>query len=298
MQIIETSKHKLHQLQAGGAKLGALCLTGLVALTGSGWYALSPRVTERDAALKIVRGKLVDSSVAAGVKMDDVFPHVKYIVLPKYLQRMTMHAAPSDNFAVRTKEKAQVFGNFEVHYTLNNQDPNFAHIFTELHCDSPEALKPFIGNFVVPSVIDTYKEVPTISVNDNLTGIGKKIAERLQKELNEAGYTYINIKAVIPSGVGLSPTANADLEQIVSEERKLTLLDAQKKVAEKEQEVAVAQSGATVAGFEALRKGGVPEKDLASMYYLQSLRVLDKLGVPGVPGPIPNTSASLVVPAK
>lgn len=175
MHIIKTSKHKLHQLQAGGAKLGALCLTGLVALTGSGWYALSPRVTERDAALKIVRGKLVDSSVAAGVKMDDVFPHVKYIVLPKYLQRMTMHAAPSDNFAVRTKEKAQVFGNFEVHYTLNNQDPNFAHIFTELHCDSPEALKPFIGNFVVPSVIDTYKEVPTISVNDNLTGIGKKL---------------------------------------------------------------------------------------------------------------------------
>lgn len=298
MHLSASLKTKQHQLQAGSAKLGALSLAGLMAVVGTGWYALSPRVTDRDAALRIVRGKLVDSAVPPGVKMDELFPHVKYIVLPKYLQRMTVNATPSDNFAVRTREKAQVFGNFEVHYTLNNQDPNFSHIFTQLHCDSPEALKPFIANFVTPSVIDTYKEVATISVNDNLTGIGKKIAARLQQELNDAGYTYINIKAVIPSGVGLSPKANADLEQIVSEERKLTLLEAQMKVAEKEKEVALAQSAVTVSAIDALRKGGVAEKDLAPLYYLQSLRVLDKLGVPGVPGPIPGTAAGVIAQGK
>jgi len=78
-------------------------------------YAFSPRVTEREAALKIVRGELTNAQVTDGVKFDALLPHVEYIHLPKFLQRMTVKATESDSVAVRTKEKAQVFGEFEIH---------------------------------------------------------------------------------------------------------------------------------------------------------------------------------------
>ncbi len=60
-------------------KLGGIAAGALKGVFGRGdcsRYTLSPRVTEREAGLKIVRGSLVDSNVSTGVKMYAILPHV------------------------------------------------------------------------------------------------------------------------------------------------------------------------------------------------------------------------------
>ena len=261
-------------------------------------YAFSPRVTEREAAIKIVRGELTNAQVTDGLKFDALLPHVEYICLPKFLQRMTVKATESDAVAVRTKEKAQVFGEFEIHYNLDNSRPEFGDIYTRLKCDEITDLEPFIANYALPAIIDTYRTIPTASVNDNLTGIGKSIAAALQRTLDENGYPYIRIQDVIPSGVGLSPKANADLEQIVSEERKLDLQRVQMTVADNAIALTEKQAAVTAKALESLRAAGVPEDQLIAAYYLQLLRDSDSIGRPLVPGPIPGTGVSGVVTPK
>lgn len=272
---------------SGTAGIGALA----VAL-----YSFSPRVTEREAALKIVRGELANSHVEPGIKMDAVLPQVQYIHLPKWLQRMTVEATEKDQVAVRTKEKAQVFGHFEIHYLLDSDHKNFGEIYTKLKCDEVTDLEPFIRNFALPAIIDTYRDVNTSAVNDNLTELGKKIAARLQETLKSNNLPYIKIEAVIPSGVGLSQKANSDLEQIVSEERKLDLQRVQAQVASNAVHVTDAQTAVTARALQKLRDAGVPESQLATMYYLQLLRDADGIGKAGVPGPIPGSSASVLLP--
>lgn len=278
------------------AKIG--CVAGGAALLGLAAYAFSPRVTERDAALKIVRGELTNAQVEEGVKIDALLPHVEYICLPKFLQRMTVAAELNDNVAVRTKEKAQVFGKFEIHYTLDNSHPSFGDIYTRLKCDDITDIEPFIQNYALPAIIDTYRTVPTAAVNDNLTAIGKTIAATLQKTLDENGYPYIKVQDVIPSGVGLSPKANADLEQIVSEERKLDLQRVQRTVAENALELTEKQSAVTAKALQDLRAAGVPEDQLIGAYYLQLMRDTDSIGKQFVPGPIPGTGVSGVITGK
>jgi hypothetical protein len=164
------------------SKTGCFIGAGATAAVASlALYAFSPRVTERDNGLKLVRGELTNSRVEPGVKMDAILPHVEYIKLPKFLQRMKVTANEGDNVAVRTQEKAQVFGEFEIHYSLDNTNEKFSEIYTRLKCDEITDLEPFIKNYAIPAIIDIYRTVPTASVNDDLTTIGKKIAEALQK---------------------------------------------------------------------------------------------------------------------
>lgn len=275
-----------------------IVMTGTAALAAASLavYSFSPRVTEREAALKIVRGELVDAHVTPGVKFDAPLPQVEYIRLPKWLQRVTVIASGTNSVAVRTKEKAQVFGNFEIHYLLDTDHKQFGELYTKLKCDEISDLEPYIRNFALPAIIDTYKEVPTAAVNDNLTVLGKKIAEKLQGILKDNGYPYILIDAVIPSGVGLSQKANLDLEQIVSEERKLDLQKVQSQVASNSVQLTLLQTEVTAKAFQKLREVGVPENQLVNAYYLQLLRDGDGIGKPGVAGPVPGGSGFIVNP--
>lgn len=261
---------------------------------GTGIYTFAPRVTERDAALKIVRGELVDAHVERGVKMDAIFPHVEYIRLPKFLQKVAVSARESDDVTIRTKEDARIYGVFEVHYMLENDDPNFTNIYTELKADEIADIEPFIRNYTIPAAIDVYKMVPTASVNDNLTDIGNQLKKRLQDILDEHGYTYIRVKDVVPSGVGLSAKANADLESIVSENRKLDLMKVQTQVADQSLALTEKQAAVTAKAISELQKAGVPDDQLIQAYYLQLMRDNNSIGKEFVPGPVPGTGVGAV----
>lgn len=274
--------------------LGAVFVAAATGLGSGLLYVVSPRVTERDAALKIVRGELVDAQVSRGVKMDAILPHVEYIRLPKFLQKVAVSARESDDVTIRTKEDARIYGVFEVHYMLENNDQNFQNIYTELKADTIADIEPFIRNYTIPAAIDVYKTVPTASVNDNLTDIGKQLKGRLQDILDDHGYTYIRVKDVVPSGVGLSAKANSDLESIVSENRKLDLMKVQTQVAEQALALTEKQAAVTAKALEALRESGVEESQLIQAYYLQLLRDNNAIGKEFVPGPIPGTGVGAV----
>jgi hypothetical protein len=257
-------------------------------------YAISPRVTDRDAALKIVRGALVDHQVQTGVKMDALLPQVEYIILPQFLQKTSVSAEASGSVTIRTKEKARIQGTFEIHWSLDSKDENFRNIYEQLNADTIEKIEPFIRNFAIPAAIDVYKDVPTAELSDNLTKVGGDIAASLQRILDAEGYTYIKVKTVIPSGVGLSEKANADLEAIVSEQRRLDLLKVQQQVAEASVGVTAAQTAVTTKAFKELEEAGVPKGQLVQAYYLQLMRDGGFVGKPFVPGPIPGTGVGAV----
>lgn len=275
-------------LKLGGGVVAAF------ALVAAATYAVSPRVTERDAAMKIVRGALVDTQVSDGVKMDALLPHVSYIRLPKFLQTTEVNASENDAVSIRTAEDARIYGNFKIKFTIDNTDKNFPNVYTELKVDEISDLFPHINDYTIPAAIDVYKNIPTTEVNDDLPGIGKQVADKLQTYLDERGYTYIKIHDVVPSGVGLSKKANDDLEAIVSENRKLQLLTVQGEVADKSVEITKKQSAVTVEALNALRESGVNEDQLIQAYYLQLMRDTDKVGTPFVPGPIPGTGVGAV----
>ena len=244
----------------------------------SGAYVLSDYVKDNEAAIKIRAGQVVDTEVETGVKFDSLLPKVEYIKYPTTLQTTAVSATESDSFAVRTAERAQIYGEFKVKYTIDKTDPQFASIYTLQKAESLAGIEDDIQDYTIPAAIDIYKTVPTIAVNDNLTETGERIAERLQTILDDRGFSYVNIQDVVPTGMGLSPKANADLEQIVSEERKLALLDAQAATAAKAAEIVGAQTAVTTAAFDALREAGVPEDQLAQFYCLQLYRDSDKIG--------------------
>jgi hypothetical protein len=271
-----------------------LAATAAAAIASLGLYTFSPRITEQDAALKIVRGELRNSLVEPGVKLDAILPHVEYLRLPATLQRITVHAGEDNQVAVRTREKAQVYGDFEIHFTLNKAHPRFGEIYTKLKCNDVKDLEPFIKNYALPAIIDSYRTVDTANVNDNLTVLGKKIAADLQK-IVDLNYPFINIVDVIPSGVGLSAQANSDLEKIVSEERKLALQIVQGQVADAAIALTKKQTSVTTSALNDLREAGVPEKELTAVYYLQLLRDSDSVGKQGVPGPVPGTGMNGVI---
>ena len=284
----------------------------LAGATGIG-YIGSTRVTERDAAYKVVRGKLVDTNLEPGLYPEDMLPHVNIVKLPKFLQSVTVQASEGSSINVRTRERARVYGNYDVMFEIDSSDKNFGNIYTELKADDIGDIKPFIQKFAVPAIIKVYKDVSsttvrtkaaaqeqnlspetgTISLDDHLK-TGQAITEELQQILNSQGYTYIKIKRVIPSGVGLSPEANAQLEQIVSEERKLDLLKVQGQVADAGVEITKKQSAVTAEALKELKAAGVPEDQVIQAYYLQLLRDKDKVGTPNVPGPIPGTGVGAV----
>ncbi len=283
---------------AGDFISGALKLTATftaAAVFGGGlWYAFSPRVTDREAALKVVRGKLVDDHVSTGVKWDANLPHVKYIEFPKFVQTTTVGATEADDVTIRTKEKARIYGNFEVMFHVDNNVPDFGRIYTKWETDSIEGLKAYIGKYTVPAAIDVYKGVGTSEIDKDITALGKKVARRLQEILTEKGHDYIVVDDVLPSGMGLSAKANADLEKIVSEERKLKLLEVQGDVADKSVAITQKQAAVTAKALEELRKAGVPEGQLIQAYYLQLMRDNDAIGREFVPGPVPGTGVGAV----
>jgi len=274
-------------------KIGVGFLAAAVIFGGT-LYGLSPRITERTAALKIVRGKLVDDHVASGVKMDAILPHVSYIQLPKFVQKTTVGATEQDDVSIRTKEKARIYGNFEVMYHIDNDVPDFGRIYTKWQTDDIEDLSSYINKYTVPAAIDVYRNVKTSDINDDVTGLGTKIAKRLQEILKNRGHDYIVVDDVLPSGVGLSGKANDDLEKIVSEERKLDLLKVQGQVADKSVAITEKQAAVTAKGISALREttGIKNEEILFRLYYMQLLRDTDRIGVPFVAGPVPGTTVS------
>lgn len=294
----------MKKLGIGGAIVGTV--TGLMGLGG---YAMSTRITERDAAYKTVRGKLVDDDVAPGIKFSDWLPHVDYTKLPKFLQTAQVDASENSNINIRTRERARVYGQYDIMFEIENQDPNFGKIYTELKADEIADILPYIQKFAVPAIINVYKNVSSstvkpaegevakedgsISLDDHLK-TGSAIKDELQKILDNEGYTYLRIKRVIPSGVGLSSEANRQLEQIVAEERKLDLLKVQGQVADESLAITAKQAKVTGEALEALRESGVPDDQLIQAYYLQLLRDGGKVGQPFVPGPIPGTGVGAV----
>lgn len=272
----------------------------LFILLGGGLYACSPRITERDAAIRLVRGKVVEDHVQPGVTMDAWLPHVSYIILPKFVQKTTVGATAQHDVTIRTLEKARIYGRFEVMYHIDNSVPDFGRIYSKWKTDDISALSEYIAKYTIPAAIDVYKVVETARINDNVTELGSRIALRLQEILIARGHDYIVVDDVLPSGVGLSPQANADLEKIVSEERKLDLLRVQGQVADRSVEITEKQVAVTVRALEKLRAAGIPDHQLLQAYYLQLLRDSDSIGKPFVPGPIPGTGvgAAPVVRAK
>lgn len=282
------------------AKLGAAF--AVVASVGyGGAYIAADYVKDNEAAVKIKAGQVIDTAVETGVKFDSLLPKVEYIKYPTTLQTTAISATESDSFAVRTAERAQIYGEFKVKYTIDKTDPQFASIYTLQKAESLADIEDDIQDYTIPAAIDIYKTVSTIAVNDNLTETGERIAERLQSILDDRGFSYINVQDVVPTGMGLSPKANADLEQIVSEERKLALLDAQARTAEKAAEIVGAQTAVTTAAFDALRNAGIPEDQLAQVYCLQLYRDSDKIGeqfAAGCIGPQQTTVGVAVQPAN
>lgn len=283
-------------------------LAGLVATP---FYALSTRVTERDAAYKTVRGTLTDADVQPGIKFDDWLPHVEYTKLPKFLQTAVVDASENSNINIRTKEQARVYGQYDIMFEIENQDINFRKIYTELKADDVADIVPYLQKFAVPAIINVYRNVSSsnstipqaveaegipvqpvpevgIKLDDHLK-TGEAIKKELQTILDNEGYTYLRIMRVIPSGVGLSSDANKQLELIVAEERKLDLLKVQAQVADSAVEVTQKQAKVTAEALQALKEAGVPDDQLVSAYYLQILRDTGKIGQPFVPGPVAGT---------
>lgn len=277
------------------AKLGGYALAGFMAVSAI-TYAISPRITEREAGLKIVRGKLVDDQVIEGVYPSSLLPHVEYIQLPKFVQTSDVGATEADEVTIRTKEKARIYGNFTVMWHVDNEVEDFGRIYKRWKIDEIDDLAPYIEKYTVPAAIDVYKTVETSKINENVTDLGVKIAERLRDILVARGHDYIVIDDVLPSGVGLSSKANDDLEKIVSEERKLDLQKVQGQVADGAVAITEKQSAVTAKALEGLKKAGVPEGQLVQAYYLQLMRDNDKIGEPFVPGPIPGTGVGAISP--
>jgi len=276
-------------------KMAGYAVAGFMAVSAI-TYMVSPRITEREAGLKIVRGKLVDDQVTEGVYPSAMLPHVEYIQLPKFVQKATVGATEEDEVTIRTKEKARIYGNFEVMWHVDNEVEDFGRIYTKWKADEIEDLAPYIEKYTVPAAIDVYKTVETSKINENVTDLGQQIAKRLRDILVERGHDYIVIDDVLPSGVGLSDKANDDLEKIVSEERKLDLLKVQGQVADQSVAITAKQAAVTAKALEELKKAGIPEGQLIQAYYLQLLRDNDKVGEPFVPGPIPGTGVGAVSP--
>lgn len=286
---------------SAAAKLG-VSLVALFGMASFGAYLAAPRITDRNAAIKIVRGKVIDSNVGSGVKFDALLPKVEYVVLPTYRLDAVVSATEKDQVTVRTAEDARIYGTFPITFVLDKTDPNFGNIYTEQKVDGEEDitmnLSPYIARLATPAIIDIYKDIKTTDINDDIPGIGKRIADKLQEYLNNYGFTYIKVKSVMPDGVGLSPKANADLEVIVSEQRKLDLQKVQGQVADAALELTSKQAAVTARALSELRKAGVPEDQLVQAYYLQLMRDGDHLGKPNVPGPIPGTGVGAVPSSK
>lgn len=271
---------------AGGLTLAF----GLV--SGANWV-FSPRITEREAALRISQGRLTNSDVEPGVKTDAWRPGVSYIRLPTTLQKTTVRAGKDDPVTIRAQENSRIYGSFEVHFTVDKHDKNFGKIYTELKVDDITEVKPFINNYVAPAAIDVYQTIPVLDVNKNIPAIGAKIKNKLQGYLNDRGYTYIRILDVIPSGVGLSKDANDMLEQIVKEERKKTLLTTQGQVADMAKEITDKQTTVSLEAINKMKAAGLTGDQAIELYYMQLLHVNDQLGKPNVAGVIPGTGMGM-----
>jgi len=278
-------------MSAGAKVVGGLTLA--FALATAALWAGSPRITERESALKINRGKVVDAHVEPGVKMDSILPHVEYVRIPKWQMEAVVRATEQDQQTVRTSENARIYGNYTIAFEIDGTHPNFGNIYSKLKVDDesdiPIVLNPKIEALGIAAVISVYRKIPTADIDNDNIAVGKNITTALQAALEEYELGYVKILNVMPSGVGLSDKANADLEQIVSEQRKLDLQKVQGEVATAALELTAKQSAVTAKALEELKKAGVPESQLMQAYYLQLLRDNDKIGVPFVPGPIPGT---------
>jgi len=255
---------------------GAVAIVGSVIYGGS--YIFATQVKDNEAAIKVKAGKVVDTNVETGVYRDSILPKVSYIKYPTTLQTKAIAATEDDSFTIRTLEKARIFGEFKVKYNIDKEDSQFPSIYTLQKAESLADIEDDIADYTIPAAIDIYKTVKTTDINNNLTEIGKKIAGRLQEILDERGFSYIKIADVVPTGMGLSPKADADLEKIVSEERNIALLDAQAKTAQKRAEIIDDQTEVTTKAITKLRESGVPEDQLSQFYCLQLYRDTDKIG--------------------
>lgn len=269
-------------------------LAGATLFAGA-WWALSPRITDRDVAFKINRGKLVDPHVSSGVKMDALLPHISYVKLPGYLQEVVISARENDPTNIRTKEETRIYGEFKVKYEINRHDKNIANLYTDLNVDDIEDLTPTIEAYVTPAIIDAYNDVPAADINKNILKIGQEATVLAQKNFNDRNLSYITIRDVVPTGTGLSAQANADLEKIVSENRKKEMLVIQEQVAEQSRTVTEKQTQVTIDAIKKLRESGMSTTEATNAYHLQLMRDNNMIGTPGV---LPPTVNSVLVPSR
>jgi hypothetical protein len=279
-------------------KVGAWGAGSLTAITGCFFaldYMAGLRVNQQQAAIQIVNGKVKNPDAGPGVKLDNWFIGHKYIVLPTTLQVTNVDAGKDSQVTLRTKENSRIYANFQVHFELNKKDPNFKKIYTELKIDHIDNIKPFINNYVVPAATKAYHDVSYLDINTKQPEIAGNIVTNLQTLLDKKGYSYIKIVDVIPSGVGLSDEANSQLEQIVKEQRKKTLLEVQGQVADLAQNITRKQTNVSLDAINKLKQQGhMTTQEAIEVYYMQLLHVNDQLGQPNVPGPIPGTGVGTV----
>lgn len=274
-------------------KLVAGVTIAAMATAGVG-FAMARRVSEQEAAYKVVHGELVETNLKPGVYLSELLPHVQIEGLSKSLQSVTVLAGEDSGINLRTQERARVYGNYDVMFEIDGSDKNFGDVYTELKADEIEDIMPYVQKFAVPAIIEVYKHVALspsrvtpaanaessgeqdslaasgspISLDDHLR-TGNAIAEELQKILDQQGYTYIKIQRVIASGVELSPEAKAQLELIVAEERKLELSRLEIQVADAAIELSAKQSAANAPVLKGLNDAELGPDPIASAYYRQ-----------------------------
>jgi hypothetical protein len=277
-----------------GAITGVFMLAAAGAVGYGGAYVVSPYVKDNEAAIMIRAGKVVNTNLETGVQMQALLPKVEIIKYPTTLQTITVGATENDSVTIRTAERARIYGEFKVKYVIDKTDENFGSIYTLQRADELSDIEDDISDYTIPAAIETYKAVKTIEVNDNLDQIGLNIAKELQSILDARGFTYVRVQDVVPTGMGLSDKANADLELIVSEERKISLLEQQALTAQKEAEIIADQTRVTTEALSALRDAGVPSEQLSTLYCLQLMRVNDKVGEPFAAGCMGGTQTTPV----
>ena len=214
--------------------------------------------------------------------------------MPAYLQETVIQAQQNDPTTIRSKEETRIYGNFAVKWEIDRNDPNIGNMYTDLNVDEIKDLEPTIIGYTTPAIIDTYEQIAASNINDDILKVGLAAAEAAQRNFDARNMTYIKIRDVVPSGTGLSPEANADLERIVSENRKKEMVKIQEQVAEDSRKAVELQTQLTIDALKQFRAAGFSEKTAIEAYQLQLLRDNNQLGTPGI---LPPTLGGALIPS-
>jgi len=278
---------------------------GITAVVSLGAYTFNwltaPIIKQRDVALEVKNGILVNSHVAPGRQLDHWKWGVHYDVMPGHQLSTTIIGEDETHkggVIVRSKEGTQILGNYVMLYHIDRDDKNVGHIYTKLNIDgdaeeNEKKIEPTVNRYASSVIAPVYSKVGASEINTNIADIRNQLRTAAQKVLDDEGYTYIKVDDYLPNGTGLTAAANQALESIVDEKRKSTLFDAQLLTAEKGKEVSKTQNAVTLENLMSFKNAGMSWDQALQAYQLQLMRDNGKIGTPGVLAP---TSGTAIVP--